>query len=256
RCGVGTLTLSATAGAGTSVNWYDSLTGGKLLAWDSANFTTPAIGATTTFYAAASMPGNPDSIAVPLANANTTGLGELMFMVEAYSSLLVNSISTKCGNAVNAMTSWKIYYRPDNYQQTTGANTSPNGWILLDSVYNVPSKGSANYTEIVNNLGLVIPAGRTYSFYISPGTGTTQNYGSDPMGMVVESNQDADIIAGHRGSTPFNLTTASGVPSVKFKYIPGCEGTRVPVVATVTTPPAYTVSASADSVCEGSSVTL
>ncbi len=48
RCGTGTLTLGATASAGT-VNWYSASTGGGSIGTGSS-FTTPVISATTTYY--------------------------------------------------------------------------------------------------------------------------------------------------------------------------------------------------------------
>src|SRR4030095_590246 len=52
RCGPGTVNLSASSAAGTTIDWYDASTGGTLLGTGSS-FTTPSISATTTFYAEA-----------------------------------------------------------------------------------------------------------------------------------------------------------------------------------------------------------
>ena len=49
RCGTGTVTLAATASAGT-INWYNVLTGGTSLGTGSS-FITPSITSTTTYYA-------------------------------------------------------------------------------------------------------------------------------------------------------------------------------------------------------------
>ena len=48
RCGTGTVTLDATASAGT-INWYDVETGGTSLA-TGTSFTTPSISSTTTYW--------------------------------------------------------------------------------------------------------------------------------------------------------------------------------------------------------------
>ena len=48
RCGPGTVTLGATASAGT-INWYSASTGGSSLG-TGTSFTTPVISATTTYY--------------------------------------------------------------------------------------------------------------------------------------------------------------------------------------------------------------
>ncbi|MEN9730416.1 MAG: hypothetical protein RLZ91_1534, partial [Bacteroidota bacterium] len=53
RCGTnGTVTLSATASAGASINWYNTSTGGTLLSGNST-FVTPSISSSTTYYAEA-----------------------------------------------------------------------------------------------------------------------------------------------------------------------------------------------------------
>jgi hypothetical protein len=256
RCGNGTVSLAATAAAGNTINWYASATGGAPLAIANNNFTTPAINTTTTYYAGAvAGTGVVDSVAVPLANGTTTGVYFHMFLISSVSGLNLNSLAIKCNNTIGALTSWDIYYRPNNYQTIPGANTSSTGWTLLSSVTNVPSAGAAAYTTIASGLNLNIPAGATYSFHIAPSATTTHQYATNTAGTVVSSNSNASIIAGHRGSL-FSCTTASGMAVIKANYSTGCEGTRVPVTATVTTPPAYTVSASPDTLCLGGSSTL
>ena len=49
RCGPGTVTLSATASSGATINWYAAATGGTSLS-TGASFTSPSLTATTTYY--------------------------------------------------------------------------------------------------------------------------------------------------------------------------------------------------------------
>lgn len=49
RCGPGTVTLSATASSGATINWYAASTGGTSLS-TGASFTSPSLTATTTYY--------------------------------------------------------------------------------------------------------------------------------------------------------------------------------------------------------------
>ena len=53
RCGPGSITLSVTSAAGTTVDWYDQATGGIVLAGGTGTttFNTPSISSTTTYYA-------------------------------------------------------------------------------------------------------------------------------------------------------------------------------------------------------------
>lgn len=48
-CGTGTVTLSATGSAGTTLNWYDAATGGNLLGTGNT-FNTPVISSTTSYF--------------------------------------------------------------------------------------------------------------------------------------------------------------------------------------------------------------
>lgn len=237
RCGHGVVTLSATAPANTQIRWYANPTGGAPLGTGNT-FTTPFITNTTPFYAAAVSGDAPDSIAVPLATGNTTGVYHHMFMVRAQNTILVNKIGIKCNNTIGTLTDWDIYYRPNNYQTVTGANTSATGWTLLSSVTGVASAGPNDYTTISVPMGVSIPAGETHSFYIAPVGAAAHQYGGNAIGTVVTNNLDAEIVAGNRGSSLFNCTTSGGIAVVKLGYSVGCEGSRIPVQATVTPPPA------------------
>lgn len=50
RCGAGTLTLTATAGTGETIDWFSAITGGSSIGTGNS-FTTPSITTTTTYYA-------------------------------------------------------------------------------------------------------------------------------------------------------------------------------------------------------------
>ncbi|MBK7764064.1 MAG: right-handed parallel beta-helix repeat-containing protein [Bacteroidetes bacterium] len=244
RCGIGTVSLEATVEPGANAKWYANATGGSSL-FTGSPFTTPTISSTTTFYVEPVQGiGGADSLSVPLANGTTTGVYFHMFMVSSPTGMTLDQIGIKSNAVIGTLTSWDIYYRPDNYQLIPGANTSSVGWTLLSSVTGVPSLGAADYTMITLGLNLVIPPGATYSFHIAPVGGATHQYASTALGTVVSTNANASIIAGNRGgTTPFNCTTSGGMAVVKLKYSLGCVGTRVPVVATVAAPPAITASA-------------
>jgi hypothetical protein len=233
RCDAGPVTLAARASAGSTVKWYAAQTGGSSLGSGNA-FTTPSISTNTDYYAEPVQGGGGnDSIAVPLANGTTTGVYFHMFMVSTTTGLTINSMGIKCNNAVGTLTSWDIYYRPDNYQQVPGANLSSTGWTLWSTVTNVPSAGANAYTTIAFGQNLVMPANTTYSFHIAPVGTATHQYATNAMGTVVATNTNASIIAGHRGSL-FNCNTSGGMAVVKVNYSLGCIGTRVPVSAVIT----------------------
>src|SRR5690606_18100664 len=142
------------------------------------------------FYAATVIGGGDDSVNVPLNSGNTIGSYFHMFRVHAINAINLQEIGIRCHNSVNTMTSWSIYYRPDNYQTVPGANLSSTGWTLLTTVSNVPSMGANAYTTIASNLNLSIPANGQYSFHIAPGSGTTHRYNTSGLGTTVASNAD------------------------------------------------------------------
>lgn len=256
RCGPGLVNLNAVpANVGDVVNWYNVPTGGTPLY--TGNTYSPTVAATSTYYAAASTGagGGATSAAVPLANGTTTGVYHHMFMVTSPTGLTLQSMGLKVNDAVNTLGSWNIYYRPDNYQLVAGANTSSTGWILLSSTTNVPSLGNTTYTTISSPFSLVIPQGATYSFYIQPVTGTHQ-YAASAIGTQLVANANVTFVAGNRGSANFNCTTSGGQAVVSLGYSLGCEGTRVPVVATVNAAPSINVAAVSTTLCPNESTDI
>jgi hypothetical protein len=255
-CSNNTAILEATAPIGNVIKWFANSTGGSPL-FTGSPFVTPTLTSTTTYYAEASSGGGgSDSVALPLASGTTTGVYHHMFRMDNTTSINLTGIGIKCNMAVNTLTSWDIYYRPDNYQSVAGANTSATGWTLLSSVTNVPSAGAADYTIISFGVNLAIPANSQYSFYIAPVGGSTHQYATSALGTTVASNADATLIAGNRGSSLFSCTTSGGMACVKMIYTTGCAGTRVPVVATVDPSPTVTATPSSATVCVGAPVTL
>lgn len=238
QCGPGSTVLTAVTNPLVNVNWYEDENDNTPL-FTGGTFVTPVVSRVDTFWAEGFFDngtGDADSLAIPLATGTTSGVNYHMFLMSAQAEDVdINSIAIKCNAAVNTLTSWDIYYRPDNYQLVPGSNTNGAGWTLLSSVTNVPSLGAAAYTVIADNLGLTIPAGQTYSFHLAPPNGPHQ-YATTAAGTITASNADLVFRAGHRGgTTPFNCTTASGMPIIKVNYAKGepCVSPRVPVIVTV-----------------------
>jgi hypothetical protein len=254
-CSPATATLTAVPSAGNTVKWYDVPLGGAPL-FTGNIYTTPILNNNTTYYAEpVSAGGGIDSLAIPLANGNTTGVYHNMFLVKGLTGISVSGLKIKCNMAVGTPSTWTVYYRPDNYQLIPGANTNPAGWILLSTVTS-NSLGTLDYTPIMFGQNVAIPPNTTYSFYIAPAAGTTHQYATTAMGTLTGSNLDVEIYAGHRGSALFNLTTTAGQAIVRVVYNKGCTGTRVPVTAVVDPVPTITTNPSFANVCQGTNVTL
>lgn len=258
RCGAGTVTLGATAGGGaTSLNWYLAPSGGTPLG-TGTSFTTPVITQTTDFYVGASVgAASNDSLAIPLASGNTTGIYHHMFLVTATNDLNVTGLAIKVNAAIGALTNWDLYYRPDNFTQVPGANTSSAGWTLITNATNIVSLGATDYTYIALGISINIPSGATYSFYVAPAdANSTHQYLTSAANTVIASNLSLSIKGGFRGTGLFNCVTSGGCPTAKLIYSTGCEGVRVPVTATITPSDPVTINAGANALCLGQSTTL
>lgn len=258
RCGAGTVTLGATAAGGaTTLNWYLAPSGGSP-AGTGTSFTTPVITQTTDFYVAASTgPSAVDSLAIPLSSGSTTGIYHHMFLITANTDINVSALAIKVNSTAGSLTNWDLYYRPDNFTQVPGANTSANGWSLISTATNVISLGPNDYTYIALGLSVSIPAGATYSFYVAPAdANSTHQYLTTTPNTIVASNLSLSIKGGFRGTALFNCVTTGGCPTVKVLYNTGCEGVRVPVTATVTPSDPVTINAGANALCLGQSTTL
>ncbi len=255
RCGPGTVSLSATSAASNTLKWYDVITGGTPIA-TTPTFTTPFLNVTTDYWVSSAFGGGAsDSLAIPLATGNTSGVYHHMFMVHSIAGMDINSIGIKCMNTVGTLTDWDIYYRPDNYQLVPGANTSATGWILLSSVTNVPSLGTNAYTEIALGLSLNIPANTTYSLYIAPVGAATHQYSSPVIGTVTASNAYGELIAGNRGSSLFSCTSSGGQATVKLSFSTGCESPRQMVTATIKPQPIVDLG-NDTAICSNANLTL
>lgn len=95
HCGPGTVQLNATATPGAAIKWYSAPSGGSPLATGSS-FTTPVIGATTTYYAQASVnggigtvgPSDPVSVGANGGTAAAIGTYHMAFDVLSPTTLL------------------------------------------------------------------------------------------------------------------------------------------------------------------------
>lgn len=232
RCGTGTIDLVATPNTGASVNWYTAQSGGVLVG-SGNNFTTPSISATTTFYAIAETTTTLNGLAriAPVAIAGTTpaNYGLVFDANEAFS---INSVDV----FLNSTTSGNVTVVLQNSTGTT----------LQTITIAVPAGNATTPLQHTLNLNFNVPSGIGYRLLATTG-----------VGMVRESAL---------GGFPYNLGPVGAITS---GYISGttttyyyfynwsinttCSSESVPVIATVTAPPALTLSTSATTICESDS---
>ncbi len=237
RCGNGTVTLVATGSAGTTLRWYDAPTGGDALE-TGPSFTTPVIGATTTYYVSAgegvsSSNVGPLSPAIGTQSASNIAIGTQggFFDVLAPSAKIL-SVDVYPTAAIGS--SFTIQIR--NSSGTT---------IYTSSTFVTTVTGGATPQTVT--LDAVIPQGTGYRI----GQGTAINLMRNTTGAVYPYTIPGII----------SLTGNSFDPVYYYFFYnwqveTGCESARVPVIATVNTPPAINATAADPTICAGESTQL
>lgn len=268
-CGVGTATLSATPNTGATINWFSSVTGGAALAFGNS-FTTPSINATTTYFASAST-----------ATSGTVAVGTATTLTAA-----TTQPTAFCNR-------WPNYWMQTIYTAAELNATGLSAGNITSLAYNIASLGdaatNANFTVRIGSTGLNAFTSSTfldtsaYTNVFGPATFThtasglqtvnfTTPYVWDGVSnIVINVTMDgADSFNNSQTfftetpdnkvlwATSFSGTTTSGTTSVnRLNIILGgqvlCKSARVPVTATVTAPPALTLSASSLAICESES---
>ncbi|NHM04584.1 Ig-like domain-containing protein, partial [Flavobacterium celericrescens] len=262
RCGTGTVDLGATASAGATVKWYSAITGGTALGTGTA-FTTPSIAATTTYYAGAESPTSGTAqFGTAVTTAGTTNLSAF--------------------NNYRASAKYQMIY--------TASELSSFGLVAgnITSIgYNVSSLGSsatnANYTVKMAPTVLSTFANTTFetsafttcygpSTYTHTASGWQIITFSTPFtwdgtsNIIIEVSHDG-IDASASANTQFTATAGNTVLysynganntlstnrfNVLFSGQVACASERVPVVATVSAPPVFTLSSNSEIICNGS----
>lgn len=242
RCGYGPVTLTAT---GTGIKWYDVPSGGSALA--QGNSFSPTVSATTTYYAASSLGGGPPSpITTTFQGGN--GFDGNMFDIIAINTVTIDSFAANF-NAGSGTA--EIWYRPGTHVGFTNSNA---GWTLAGTAAYTSTGNGTPGTSINVYVNVTIPAGQTYAFYVHGTGGITYTNGT-AVGNVYVADANLQVTEGYGGAY-FALTNFPRVFNGRIMYSAGCESSRTPVVATVTPPPAITVSANPSALCQGQTSNL
>ncbi|PZF71987.1 Ig-like domain-containing protein [Taibaiella soli] len=238
RCGTGTVTLAATGSADATLNWYTSATG-YTLAGTGASFTTPVLNSTTTYYVTAHNEAGSESIPSPTANDSTSNLtlsgGGLFFTVNTPATIRTVKIYPYSINTVPASIQIKI-------------TDSSNNVLFTGPLYTFTCGPNAGPQTVPVNISLLprhykmemVSSGISYMRITTPNIGALSYPYSAPSGAI-------DITASY-------LATANTTYYMWFynwDVTTGCNSTRVPVVATITTPPAFTITPAAPAICTG-----
>ncbi|RWW98871.1 Ig-like domain-containing protein [Flavobacterium cerinum] len=235
RCGAGTVSLAATGSAGTTVKWYTAVTGGSSIASGSP-FVTPSINATTTYYAAAESTGGapvPGGRITPDGTWGGSTFTDWGIVFSALQNVTLNSVD--------------IYSTTDGtvtVKVTNAAGTE----LFSTGTINVTAGGTTTPTVVPLNFN--VNAGTGYKILVKSYSGVSLVRGSTDLAFPY-TNSNISVTSSEWGGT----TTGTYYYFYNLKTSAGCSSARVPVVATVNTPPAITLSAAPAAVCSGQTTT-
>ncbi len=225
RCGTGTVTLTATATPGTTINWYGALAGGAILG-TGGTFTTPPINTTTTYYVSATGPSGSTGVVGPPTRGSTgtyTLLAGLYFDVYAPSLIIEGVYIYPVGTGAGVV----------NIALQNSANTELQA--LSFECTGTASPGVKTYVP----LNWTVQAGTNYSLVMTSRTGLVasliRDVSTSIIGGPIATNPYCDL-PGKMKITNGRLTNSSGTSYYYFfdwQVRTGCVSDRVPVVATV-----------------------
>lgn len=228
RCGIGTVTLSATPNAGSFINWYGAPAGGSVL-FTGNNFTTPSLSATTTYYAEAKAFGAIAKVgpASPAAHTGTTGIQNFQsssnFTVLDETSLLSIDIFPIASGQAGQI----VLRNSSNITIATFPfTTTVSGGNTIQTI-------ALNYALAPGNYNLYLG--------VLPASGLSMNI----AGTIYPYTSSVANITGN----PFDNTQFVGF--YNWKFTTQCLSGRTPVTATVSSPPALGISAATSIICEG-----
>jgi hypothetical protein len=246
RCGPGKIDLVAT-GSGGTLSWYDNDSAGTYLGSGSP-FTTLPITQSTTFWVEEGPP-----IASPLS---TTFIGGgitdgNMFDITALNTIEITSFD---GNLdVSQVADIEIYYRKGSY---SGYENDEAAWTLLGSATAVIGQGIGIPTPFPIPLAVTIPAGKTYSFYITSKVGGINATAGTVAGAIFDSDDNIQVAEGNKINYPFgSFEEPSQWNGIIHYKTDGCSSDRAAVEAIVYHPEINAAVSDAE-ICKGDSVTL
>ncbi|RZJ73542.1 PKD domain-containing protein [Flavobacterium sp.] len=248
RCGSGTVTLSATANAGT-INWYADATTTTVLATGSS-FTTPSLSATTTYYVGSSS----GSCASPRTAVTAT--------IKPIPTITATTPNSRCGTGSVTLSATASAGAISWYSQPSGGTSLGSG-----ASFATPSiAATTTYYVEVSNGGCVSPrtsviatvnpvpeissvtsASRCGSGSVTltaSGTATLNWYGQQIGGSVIFTGNS--FVTGN-----LSVTTTYYVEAANAN----CSSPRTAVTATINTIPSITSTVSGQR-CDSGSVTL
>jgi len=238
RCGVGTVTLNATATVGSTISWYTAATGGTSIG-TGGSFVTPEISVNTNYYVGANNGVVAATIGATYSGSNTNGTSTGSHgIVITTTSPTINIISAKIPFTGKGAFTIQL--------QTTGG-------IVISSVTTAEITGGGSVPVTVPlNMAVVTPG--TYRLLVTAVTGTIDDLGYISNAVFPYSGLGGAFVVA--SGYWYGNTSSSNMYLFSLSVTDICEGTRTMVTATVTPPPALTISSNAATICSGSSTVI
>ena len=203
-CGPGTASLSATASAGGTLNWYTVATGGTSLG-TGTNY-NPSVSTTTNYWVDETTTsgggGTPGSYNMNTPYNSNNGQRGCMFDITATNTITITNfdVNLYAGTTAN----YEVYYCPSTH---VGNENNAGAWTLLGAATGITSAGNNVPTPLPIIFSVTIPAGQTYSFYVTNdfGAGTSYTDGT-AVGNFLAADANMTVYEGVGKSYPFGLT--------------------------------------------------
>lgn len=230
RCGFGTVTLSATPNVGSVINWYTASSGGSPI-FTGNSFTTPAIGTSTTYYVESKAFGPIAKVGPTSPTSQGGALG-----VQNYASNVNFSVS---GNTI--LQSIDIFPLVSGQPGQIILRNSANAPI---AIFNFTTSVSGGATPQVIPINNSLTAGSyILQFSILPPAGVRNN----------DSNVFYPYTSSIASINSNNIDNTRYLGMYNWKFTTECLSPRQAITATVTSPPALTISSSGSIICENTS---
>jgi hypothetical protein len=234
-CGPGmAANLTATASAGGVLNWYSLALGGTAIG-TGATF-SPTVGGTTNYWVEEVVGGASGGASFLTAPYNSNnGQRGCMFDLTATNAVTITNFDANLYAGTTA--NYEIYYRAGTH---VGFEANAGAWTFIGGATGITSAGNNLPTVLPIPVNVSIPAGQTYSFYITNdfGGGTSYTDGIT-VGNVWASDANLTMYEGVGKSYPFGLTFRVRNFNGDIHYTSGsgpCSSPRTLVTASVKEP--------------------
>jgi hypothetical protein len=239
-CSGSTATLTATASPGASIRFFSAATGGTALAGTTGgSYTTPALTASTTYYAEA-FTGSQENVGkVSTTGADGANSSGGLYFTTTGALTIANVTVYRMANAAAGTAT--IYLLPGSTTSTTGA--------LATVTVNVPANTSASVSPTVLALNFAVPAAGSYTLYLGA---STPNLIRDTSGSTFPYTSPSGAVSITNGSL-------SGYYYFFYNWQIGSEcasAARTAVQVNVTSPATASFPAATASTCGTSPYTL